>query len=246
MYIMDDGIRLSAALDMPAPKEGKRPLVIIIHGFTGNKEERHLLAVSHLLNHIGFATLRVDMYGHGESDGKFENHTLYKWLSNAMTVIDYAKSLEFVSDIYLLGHSQGGLTVMLAGAMEQDKIKGIIAMSPAWMIPEAARQGTLLGERFDPEQIPDHLPAWGNRVLGGNYIRVAQTIHVEDFIDRYTGPVLIVHGDNDGAVPVEYGIKAAERYKNSTLKIIPGDGHCYENRLDQALYAVRDWMRDRL
>ena len=92
---------------------------------------------------------------------------------------------------------------MLAGAMKQDVIKGLIPLSPAWMIPEGARKGTLLGQNFDPDHIPDILPAWGDRGLNGNYVRVAQTIHVEDAIDRYAGPVLIVHGDQDEAVPVE-------------------------------------------
>ena len=135
---------------------------------------------------------------------------------------------------------------MLAAAMERDVIKGMIVMSPAWMIPEAARKGTLLGENFDPEHVPDELPAWGGRTLGGNYVRVAQTIRVEKAIDRYTGPVLIVHGDQDGAVPVEYGIRAAQRYRNSKLILIQGDGHCYEHHLDQAVKAVRDWMQERV
>ena len=245
MIIMDDGIRLNAQMDMPASSEGKHPLVIIIHGFTGHMEERHIVAVSRTLNEIGFATLRVDMYGHGKSGGRFEDHTLYKWLSNALRVIDYARALDFVTDLYLCGHSQGGMTVMLAGAMKHDVIKGIIPLSPAWMIPEEARKGTLLGQVFDPDHIPDVLPAWGDRGLNGNYVRVAQTIHVEEAIDRYDGPVLIVHGVEDEAVPVGYGVKAAERYKNCDLVLIPGDTHCYDHHLDQVLDAVRDWMRGR-
>ena len=241
MYIMDDGIRLNAKLDMPENHGEKCPLVIVIHGFTGHMEERHIVAVSQTLNSIGYATLRVDMYG----DGKFEDHTLYKWLTNALTVIDYARNLDFITDLYLCGHSQGGMTVMLAGAMKHNVIKGIIPLSPAWMIPEAARNGTLLGQDFDPDNIPDVLPAWGDRGLGGNYVRVAQTIHVEDAIDRYTGPVLIVHGDEDEAVPVEYGIRAAERYRDCKLVLIPGDTHCYDHHLDQVLDAVKEWMQGR-
>ena len=124
MFITDDGIRLSAELDMPERHGEKCPLVIVIHGFTGYKEERHIVAVSRALNRIGFATLRVDMYGHGHSDGEFSRHTLFKWLSNALTVIDYARGLDFVKEIYLCGHSQGGLLVMLAAAMRRELIRG--------------------------------------------------------------------------------------------------------------------------
>ena len=246
-YITDDGIRLNAKLDMPEGHGKKCPLVIVIHGFTGHMEERHIIAVAKTLNSIGFATLRVDMYGHGNSEGKFENHTLYKWLTNAMTVIDYARRLDFVTDLYLCGHSQGGMTVMMAGAMKHDVIKGLIPLSPAWMIPEYARKGTLLGRDFDPDHIPEMIHGFGEKSqsLGGNYLRVAQTIHVEDAIDRFDGPVLIVHGDEDEAVPVEYGIKAAERYKDCKLVIIPGDTHCYDHHLDQVLDVVKEWMQGR-
>ena len=168
MFIVDDGIRLNAALDLPEDGREKHPLVIVIHGFTGHMEERHITAVSTAMNELGFATLRVEMYGHGHSDGTFERHTLYKWLTNALTAIDYARGLDFVTDIYLCGHSQGGMTVMLAAAMKRDVIRGILPLSPAWMIPEYARRGELLGVTFDPDRVPETLEAWDGRRLNGN------------------------------------------------------------------------------
>ena len=245
MYIMDDGIRLNAKLELPTPGEGRHPLVIIIHGFTGHMEERHLVAVSRMFNEIGFATLRVEMYGHGGSDGAFHDHTLYKWLTNTLAVIDYARKLDFVTDIYLCGHSQGGLTVILAGGMEHDRIKGIIPLSPACMIPELARKGGLLGTPFDPDHLPDELTVWNDWKLGSNYVRVAQTIHVEEAIDRYHGPVLIVQGDQDDPSLMQSARDAAARYLNCRLVMIPGDTHCYDHHLDQMVNAVKEWMLNR-
>ena len=242
MFIVDDGIRLNAKLDLPETGKEKCPLVIVIHGFTGHMEERHILAVSEMFRSIGCATLRVDMYGHGHSDGSFRDHTLYKWLTNAMTVIDYARGLEFVSDLYLCGHSQGGLTVMLAAALKHELIRGIIPMSPATVIPEGARKGELLGMRFDPDRIPDVIPVKDGLSLGGNYIRVAQTIHVEEAIARYKGPVCLVHGTADEAIPAACSVEAQKAYANAQLFLIPGDTHCYDRHLDQAVGAVRQWM----
>lgn len=242
-WIPCDGVRLSAILEAP---EGERcPLVVVIHGFSGYKEEPHIIAVARGLNEVGFATLRVDMYGHGESDGQFRDHTLYKWLTNAMAVIDYTRSLDFVTDLYLCGHSQGGLTVMLAAAMERDRVRGLIPLSPAAMIPAQARRGELLGISFDPDHFPEALEYKEGFTLGGNYLRVAQTIDVNAAIDRYSGPVLIVHGDADEAVPVEVGIEAAKRYRNCELALIPGDTHCYDYHLDQVVDAVKNWMAPR-
>ncbi|MBR1583726.1 MAG: alpha/beta fold hydrolase [Spirochaetales bacterium] len=247
MYITDDGIRLNATITMPEGNPSKCPLAIIIHGFTGHSEEPHILAVSDMLNGIGLATLRVDMYGHGKSDGDFKDHTLFKWMNNAMAVIDYALKLPFVTDIYLLGHSQGGLTAILAAALKHDKIKALVPMSPGTMIVDGARKGNILGYEFDPDNLPDELPLRdGEMILGSNYVRVAQTIHVEDAIDRYTGPVLLVHGDEDMTVPVSCSIEAAKRYRNAELVIIHGEDHCYHFHLDRIVDAIRNWMLKQL
>ena len=246
-FIMDDGIRLNIKLDRPEQTtDGKCPLAIVIHGITGHMEERHIIAVAGALNDAGCAALRVDMYGHGSSGGEFGKHTLYKWLTNALTVIDYARGLDFVTELYLCGHSQGGLTAMLAAAMKHDVISGLIPLSPAWMIPEQARQGVILGQRFDPEHIPDVIPPWRYSGLEGNYARVAQTLRVEDAISRYDGPVLIVHGESDEDVPVHYAVEAAKLYANARLALIPDDTHCYDRHLEQATEAVKEWMRERV
>ncbi len=246
MYIDCDGIKLNAYLDMPKNPAEKCPLCIIIHGFTGHSEERHIVAVQEALNEIGVATLRADMYGHGKSDGKFEDHTLFKWLTNILAVVDYARSLDFVTDLYMAGHSQGGLAVMLAAAMERDRIKALIPLSPAAMIPEIVRTGELLGIKFDPEHIPDELDAWDGRKLKGNYARVAQTIRVEDYVEKYTKPVLIVHGDRDEAVPYETSVVFSGQYKDCKLVTIPGDTHCYDHHLELVTEAVKDFMLEQM
>ena len=192
------------------------------------------------MNEIGVATLRVDMYGHGHSDGEFKNHTLHKWISNAMAVFDYVKTLDFVSEVYLCGHSQGGLLSMLVAPMEKDTVKFLIPMSPAICIPNGARAGSLLGMPFDPDRVPDKLVAWDGRELDGNYVRVAQTIDTDKAIANFEGPVLLIHGDNDGAVPYSDSVDAAAKYKNCELVTIEGDDHCYAFHLDKVTEAVKD------
>lgn len=222
----------------------KYPLLIVIHGFTGNMEEEHLLSVVKTASETGFVVLRAEMYGHGESGGAFHDHTLFKWISNAMAVIDYARSLDYVSDLYLCGHSQGGLITMLVGAMEQDRLKAILPLSPAWMIPEIARKGELLGIPFDPDDVPDKLDIDKGLTLGNNYIRTAQMIDVLPAIRRFKKPVLLVHGDGDLSVPVHYSEKAADLYADARLVIIPGDTHCYDLHKDQLAEAVRSFLEE--
>ncbi|MBQ3789622.1 MAG: alpha/beta fold hydrolase [Lachnospiraceae bacterium] len=243
MIITDDGIRLNARLDMPGDGAAKCPIMIIIHGFTGHMEEAHLNALSDALNEAGYATLRADMYGHGKSEGSFREHTLFKWMTNAMTLIDYARGLDFVTDIYLCGHSQGGLTAILAAGLKHEFIKGLVALSPAAMIPELARNGTLLGAHFDPANLPEELTVWDEHTLGNNYIRVAQMIHVEEYIDKYPGPVLVVQGTEDMPDLIDSAKAAARRYANARYVEIAGDTHVYDHHVDRMTAAVVDWLK---
>lgn len=248
-YISDNGIRLHAKLDMPADYQDtkKCPLLIIVHGFTGDMEERHILGIVDMANEMGIAALRVEMYGHGKSDGEFRNHDLFKWISNILTVTDYAKSLHFVSDLYLTGHSQGGLLSILAAGLRPKDYKAVIPLSAALCIPDQARKGTLLGYDFDVENIPDEILVSGkNLLLGGDYMRIAQMIHAEDYISKYHGPVMLIHGDADETVDVQYSIEADQMYEDSSLALIHGDSHCFDYHLEEMLEAFRQFMEKML
>ncbi|MBR1606748.1 MAG: alpha/beta fold hydrolase [Clostridia bacterium] len=240
LTLMDDGVQLSAILERPG--DGPCPLVIVLHGFTSNKEKFHTVAACQAMREAGFATLRFDLYGHGESGGNFRDHTLYKWISNTLTVLRYAQSLDFVTDIYLSGHSQGGLTAALVGGMAPDWIKGLILRAPAFMIPRCAREGSMLGHGFDPLHIPEEAEIAPGLTLGGNYLRVAQTIRVEDAVDRFPGPVLLIHGDADAVVPVADSLKAAQRYHDCQLAVIPGESHHFDQRPEETLAVIRAWL----
>ncbi len=240
IVICDDGIQLSAVLEKPEGA-GVCPLVILLHGFTSSKDRPHNLLAAEAMREAGFATLRFDLYGHGESGGEFRKHTLYKWISNTLAVIDYARAAGY-TDLYLSGHSQGGLVAALAAGMEPDRIRGLILRAPAFMIPQGARDGNLLGNRFDPEHIPDSVPTIKDLELDGNYLRVAQAVCVEDAVDRYKGPVLILHGEEDDTVPPADSQKAAERYCCCELALIPGETHHFDQYPDRMREIIRDWM----
>jgi len=238
LTLMDDGISLSAVLERP--HGGRCPLAIVLHGFTSTKEKPHTLAACEAMREAGFATLRFDLYGHGESGGQFRDHTLYKWISNTLTVLDYARSLDFVTDIVLSGHSQGGLVAALVGGMAPDLVRGLVLRAPAFLIPRCAREGRLLGFSFDPNHIPDERKVMKGLTLGGNYLRVAQTVHAEDCMARFPGPVLLIHGDEDDLVPLEDSREAAKRYPHCVLAVIPGETHHFDRFPDRMKAIIRE------
>lgn len=254
-YLKNDEMKIHCKLDYPISmiSEADRcPLVVLVHGFTGHMEEDHIIAVKDEMLDNGFAVLRTEMYGHGKSDGKFRDHTLIKWVDQMMCVIDYAADLSFVTDLFLAGHSQGGLLTVLMGALEHDRLKAIIPLSPAVSIPDDANKGRNLGAEYDPMQIPGEVrrtvpdemleEAADTFVLGGNYLRIAQLIPVDECIKRYDGPVLIIHGDADDVIPIEYAIDAQKKYRNCTLETIRDADHCYVGHLDEVRSAIRRFL----
>ena len=241
-YIDHDGIALHARLTFPVSQKDRYPLLIIEHGFTGHMEERHIEALADAANSIGFAALRIELYGHGKSGGSFRDHTVLKWVSEMLTVIGYARSLDFVDGLYLAGHSQGGLTAILVAPMESDVLDGLIALAPATVIRDHVLSGRALDAEFDPEHIPGEIHLENVRALSGDYIRAARILPIDDAIRMYRKPVLIVHSDTDETVPVSYARDAAEKYHNARLVIIEGDTHCYDHKLEEVIAAVKEFL----
>ena len=243
-YIDKDGFQIHAKLDFPVIQKEKMPLVILVHGLTGHMEERHIIQMAKTATEAGYVCLRVEMYGHGKTDGKFCNHNVAQWVLDLAYVIDYARSLPFVSDIYLSGHSQGGLTVMLTAALKGDQIKGIMPLSPAIIIVDMCRKGFFFDKQFDPEHLPEEIHAWPDKYVTANYARIGRTLPIEEAIAGYHGPVLLVHGTDDESVPVEYSIEADKKYDHSKLVLIQDDTHCFDRHLDQAAEAVKQWLEE--
>lgn len=241
-FIDKDGFKLHAKLEFPKEAAGKMPLLILIHGLTGQMDEAQLEGVRDAANANGIACLRVDMYGHGKSDGDFSNHNLMEWLSEILFVIDYAREQDFVTDIYLSGHSQGGLAVILAAGMKPDQIKALIPIAPATNIVSESVKGEFFGTKFDQNNMPEFIHFWDEFDIKANYFRIARTLNVDAAIEAFDGPVLVVHGTDDESVPVSFGIEVADKYNNSTLALIEGDSHCFDYHLDEMVKAVADFL----
>lgn len=247
-YIDDNGIALHAKLDFPAGTDPERPapgpLCVIVPGLTGHMEEEHIVAVAAAMNAVGVATLRVELYGHGKSGGTFRAHDLDKWLHNLDAVLDYAKSLDFVTKLYLCGHSQGGLAVILEAGRRPDDIDALLPLAPALNIPDGAKRGepgALIPEPFDPERPPEVI-YFHDLPIDGHYITVAAHLDPDAAIDAYKGPVLLVHGTADKTVLPQYSRDAAARYANATLVTTRFDTHCFEFRLKDMTTAVQEFL----
>ena len=238
--VTDNSIRLVGILERPSAEPG--PLVLVLHGFTSAKNRPHTVAACEAMWEAGFSTLRFDLYGHGESGGEFQKHTLHKWISNTLAVMTWAERQAFVTELWLSGHSQGGLTAALSAGTAPERVKGLILRAPAFMIPRCAREGEMLGVRFDPSHIPELFPTIKVLTLEKEYALSAQAIRVEEAIDAFPGPVLLLHGEADDVVPRLDVEAAAARYQNCKLVLIPGESHHFDQAPEQMKTLILDWL----
>jgi pimeloyl-ACP methyl ester carboxylesterase len=71
---------------------------------------------------------------------------------------------------------------------------------------------------------------------------VAQTIRVEDAVNRYRGPVLILQGDEDDVVTAESVRNMAKRYTDCRMALIAGETHHFDRKPDEMQRIIREWM----
>ena len=246
VILMLEGIFLAVIWGGRASEKKKNAPVVISFGKQNPGREIGSEAAAIALNQYVYARLLEEKMVRFDENGDYEefkalvDETEAAWA----TADDYAAKLDFVTNLYLTGHSQGGLATILAGGMNPDRLKAIIPLSPAVIIKEGALKGDMLGAAFDPLHIPDTVEFPDGKLLDASYFRTAQLLPVEEAVKRYRGPVLIVHGDEDEAVPYRCAVELEKEYENAKLVTIPGDDHCYDYHLDQVLEAVTSFVKD--
>jgi len=69
---VSDGLKLSGVLHLPEDRGAgeRRAAFLVLHGFGSNKDGAGMIAVAKMLAELGYAALRFDMRGCGESEGE--------------------------------------------------------------------------------------------------------------------------------------------------------------------------------
>ncbi len=118
---------LSALLHEPTNQTNK--LIIITHSFKGDKDYQPIMGdFSHHICEEGYAVLRFDCWGSGESDGEFINSSITTQIEDLKDVIQYAKTLGY-TNICLIGLSLGTTDLIMA---YDESIKCIVMWSPVF------------------------------------------------------------------------------------------------------------------
>lgn len=243
------GLSLAAILTAPADRDSY-PLVLLLHGFTGWKEEQHLATLAEELCSQGIAALRFDAMGSGDSGGTFAmNYRLTNYLTNVSTVLKFAETELSVDPnrIGIWGHSMGGF-VALASAVEHDgALRAVCGSQPS------------MGKaNLSPEEVDDWRAKGWKTFSNSRYpkIELPYSFYVDrqqydalEIVGKLCAPLLLISGTDDDLVPAANvrAIHAAAPEPKSYKEFAAG--HDYKNDAEQlrAINAVTvEFFRDAL
>ena len=207
----------------------KCPMVILMHGIFSSGNIVPMPALARELAEAGIASIRFDFGGHWRSEGEMQHMTIGNEIADALAMWEYAKSLPYVSEIGLLGHSQGGVVAsMTAGILAErgEEPAGLVLIAPGSVIQDACRNGRFFGAEFDPADPPEYVKCFGMMKLGREYILTTQELDIYGTAKAYTGPVRLIHGSKDSIVPMSCSEKFVETYGDrSELIVVEGENH---------------------
>jgi len=130
-----DKIFLAGTLTFP--KEGKKfPAAVLISGSGPQNRNEELLGhkpflvLSDHLTRNGYAVLRFDDRGVGESEGDFKSATTEDFAKDVLAAVEYLKTRNEIDHrrIGLIGHSEGGIIAPMA-AIQNDEIAFIVLLA---------------------------------------------------------------------------------------------------------------------
>lgn len=224
------GKLLRGMIHRPSPAAGRRgsPGVIFFHGFTGDRMESHWLFVkcSRALAQAGMASLRFDFYGSGESEGKFREVTLQGEISDARAAIEYFRRQKGIdaTRLGLVGLSLGG--AIAATVAPQARARAVVLWAA---LAHPGHLRTLAESSSTPIAGTNGSREFGSQHVSPRFLDNVDKIDPLKSMARFKGPVLIIHPEKDGYLPLSHPEDFFQAAGSPTKEkvIIPGADHTF-------------------
>lgn len=208
-----DQTQLYAKKDIPA---NPKAIVLIVHGLCEHQGRYEYLTGK--LFESGYGIYRFDHRGHGQSEGKkvFYND-FNELIDDVNEMADFAKKENPLLPLFILGHSMGGFAVANFGIKYPGKVNGFI-MSGALTrnniglasdLPKDLPVDTYFpnelggGVCSDPAVVEAYAldPYVEKQISAGLFYEVFKGVEwCKENSSKFTDPVLMLHGCNDGLV----------------------------------------------
>lgn len=175
--------------------------VLFAHCFTCTKNVKAAVHISQALVEQGFAVLRFDFTGLGESEGEFVDTTFSSNVHDLLAAARYLEN-EHGAPAILVGHSFGGAAVLRA-AGKLDSVQAIATIA-APADPGHVRE--LLGDQLDciREQGQGEVHLEGRSfTIGRQFLDDLERSDWRDVIHGLRRPLLIFHSPVDTRVSID-------------------------------------------
>lgn len=220
--------------------EAPRGTAVVLHGLGATKDQKMIVAASHVLFEYGYTTLRFDATNtFGESDGDIEKATLTKHYEDLEDVLEWLQQQPWhVQLLTLVGHSMGGYAVARYAELYPERVAQVFPISPVV-------SGALTLEAHIAHD-PAYIESWrttgwreDSSVSSPGRVRRIPWSHMEDRLqhsllpDAYklTMPVTVIVGAADTVTTVAHMqifLDALPGGKKQLI-VIPDCGHVFRS-----------------
>jgi uncharacterized protein len=219
------------------PRAGSRRAVVLVHGKSVNRWIEFgggFLKLAVALHQRGFTVLMIDLRAHGESEGERAGFGLRERY-DIEGAVDWLKQQGFApGGVGVLGVSMGAVAAI--GATADDPDIGALVADCAF-----ADMGALLQRQWGAASggLPDFyrpgtiMMGW---LLGYDFYADRPADEIGRIAPR---PVLIIHGDADGLVPLSDAEQLKAAGPTAELWVVHGAGHGGSYRMDPQAYTER-------
>ncbi len=265
----NEGMNIVCTLVIPKTVQ-KPPVVITLNGFAEDRfyfqipntgSEYYYDRLSRILAEQGFATLRVDYRGSGDSDGDYTFTGFSTQISDALAAVDYiTHNLHGKVDTHsigMVGHSQGGLVASNAASMD-----GRVDSVVVWSAPNSPFCYESIFARDYIKQglaLPDGGSITVELVINGEfygYIDLGKKFFKDLFkfdpvaaITKYNGPLMYIAGKYDTIVWPQPAVgELFLKYHKGAEKLVVLEGDHEFNSwygpelFDDTLYWTAAWF----
>ena len=192
-----DGVHIHAWY-MPAGPD-PAPGVVLIHGWESSRDRT--LPHAQVLHEIGMHVLTIDVRGHGANAPEELPMSVGEYALDTRAAVAALRARPEVTTIGILGHSMGAAGSLVATAQDRD-VDAVIAVATPADPHRLTRQTFRLAKLPIPGVFAWPLAWLTTRVYLQPRGHTVASISATHAVRAIRVPVLLVHGTDDGVVPV--------------------------------------------
>jgi carboxylesterase len=196
--------------------------ILLIHGLTGSPHE--MRPVDEALKSSGYQTRVVTLPGHGDRPTKrFQETSALEILDHCAA--EYEQFSREVDEVYIVGHSLGGICTLLTASVQPPKLEGLVVFSAPYEhayfynylhgFMQLPIQNIIQGFRYDSHQgritrftRPDCKPWNMPKIVSQSRIMFSL---MKEQVHNINVPVSLVHSAYDLTIPYQEMQKLADR-----------------------------------